>query len=659
MVLPANLSEKQARSGVFKSFSSVWYASFIALVCERYRTMPRKTAPVTDAPTEQLIASMNGTISKYTAHIAILERDNQMLREQNEMLNTQNVSLQANLYQTSALLNSATKDVCDLRCINSILVGKIQELEGVIYSIRQHQGVMLDPVISHAEPVSKSSVHVDVKGCEIAQDVQPIAEVQTSIENVEQTSLVQQESIAVQQERGSCVALEPTAESVTYVTPSDEEKKARREEKKQKDQAAKELRRAQAQAEAEKREKELQDAKERHRLEQQAQNAKKLAEKEEKVRREALEEQEKARKAEEEKQNQERKLAERARRAERQAEKEARRQANEDAEAEARAARDAAKAAKDKETREKNAAAKKELEQKKQMEANQRLAQETVRRMRIMQEKYPQHKQEAQSVIDSIIAAKKVEVEKRAEEYAKKNPEIVRKLSEAALETGNRVNISKSEGAKVGVVSVLEKCDDAQVDEDSRLFLLACREVVSKSDPSAVYAKPDTFDPSDFVFYLSMEIMSLVGRAFSIRNWDDDQKCFLFCNLEELQGSRVISKEVDLDQISSWFETDALKDACFRFSPKLKDEMLTYQESHYDCVREDIVRRFASAQKQEPELFKTLQLQQCDPEVKDVWGLPKYTITVEGQDGSPVVISQITGLVWHMKGKLAYLASRK
>ena len=657
MVLPANLSEKQARSGVFKSFSSVWYASFIALVCERYRTMPRKPAPVTDASTLQLIASMNGTISKYTAHIATLERDNQILREQNEMLNTQNVSLQANLYQTSALLNSATKDVCDLRCINSILVGKIQELEGVIHSIRQHQGVMLDPVIADAEPDSKSSVHVDVKECDIAQDVQPIAEVQTSIENVGQTVLVQQESIAVQQED-----LEPTAESVTYVTPSDEEKKAKRELKKQKVQAAKGRKHAQAQAEAEKREKELQDAKERHRLEQQAQNAKKMAEKEEKARREALEEQEKARQAQEEKLRQEKKLAERARRAECQAVREAKRQANEDAEAEARAVRDAAKAAKDKEIREKNAAAKKELEQKKQMEANQRLAQETVRRMRIMQEQYPQHKQEAQSIIDSIIAAKKVEVEKRAEEYAKKNPEIVRKLSEAALETGNRVNISKSEGAKVGVVSVLEnlpECDDAPVDEDSRLFLLACSEVVSKSDPSAVYAKSDTFDPSDFVFYLSMEIMSLVGRAFSIRNWDDDQKFFLFCNLEELQGSRVISKEVDLDQISSWFETDALKDACFRFSPKLKDEMLTYQESHYDCVREDIVRRFASAQKQEPELFKTLQLQQCDPEVKDVWGLPKYTITVEGQDGSPVVISQITGLVWHMKGKLAYLASRK
>lgn len=628
--------------------------------------MPKNPAPVTDVSTQRLIASMNNTIGQSTARIVSLERDNQTLRQQNEILNNQNVSLQTNLYQTSALLNSATKDVCELRCINSILVGKIRELESVIYSIRQDQGVMLDPVIAHVEPVSESSVHVDVNECEIDQDVQPIAEVQTNIENVEQTILIQQESIAQeqtsQQEEDHPVPLEPIAEPVSYVKPSDDEKRAQREQKKQKAQVDKELRRAQAQAEAEKREKELQDARERKRLEQQAQNAKRIAEKEEKARREALEEQEKARKAEEEKQNQERKLAEKARRAERQAEKEARRQANEDAEADARAARDAAKAAKEKEIREKNAAAKKELEQKKQLEANQRLAQETVRHMRIMQEKYPQHKQEAQSVIDSIIAAKKVEVEKRAEEYAKKNPEIVRKLSEAALETGNRVNISKSEGAKVGVVSVLEnlpECDDAQVDEDSRLFLLACRDVVSKSDPSAVYAKPDTFDPSDFVFYLSMEIMSLVGRAFSIRNWDDDQKCFLFCNLEELQGSRVISKEVDLDQISSWFETDALKDACFRFSPKLKDEMLTYQESHYDCVREDIVRRFASVQKQEPELFKTLQLQQCDPEVKDVWGLPKYTITVEGQDGSPVVISQITGLVWHMKGKLAYLASRK
>ena len=628
--------------------------------------MPRKPAPVTDASTLQLIASMNDTISKYTARIATLERENQILRQQNEILNTRNVSLQANLYQSSVLLNSANKDVCDLRFINSMLVAKIREWESVNFAINQNQGEMLDPMITHAESVSDASVPADVEEPNIVQDVQSIAEVQPSIGSVEQTILIQQESIAQeqtsQQEEAPPVPLEPIAEPVSYVKPSDDEKRAQREQKKQKAQADKELRRAQAQAEAEKREKELRDAKERHRLDQQAQNAKRIAEKEEKARHEALEEEEKTRKAEEEKQNQERKLAERARRAERQAEKEARRQANEDAEAEARAARDAAKAAKDKETREKNAAAKKELEQKKQVETNQRLAQETVRCMRIMQEKYPQHKQEGQSIIDSIIAAKKVEVEKRAEEYAKKNPEIVRKLSEAALETGNRVNISKSEGAKVGVVSVLEnlpECDDAPVDEDSRLFLLACSEVVSKSDPSAVYAKSDTFDPSDFVFYLSMEIMSLVGRAFSIRNWDDGQKCFLFCNLEELQGSRVISKEVDLDQISSWFETDALKDACFRFSPKLKDEMLTYEESHYDCVREDIVRRFASVQKQEPELFKTLQLQQCDPEVKDVWGLPKYTITVEGQDGSPVVISQITGLVWHMKGKLAYLASRK
>ena len=627
--------------------------------------MSKKTAPVTDAPTQRLIASMNDTISKCTARITTLERDNKILRQQNEILNTQNVSLQTNLYQTSALLNSATKDVCELRCINSILVGKIQELESVIYSIRQQQGVMLDPVIVHAEPVSKSSDHVDVKGCEIAQDVQPIAEVQTSIENVEQTILVQQQSIAqeqtVQQEEGPCVALETTAESVTYVTLSDEEKKARREQKKQKDQAVKELKRAQAQAEAEKREKELQDAKERQRLEQQAQNAKKLAEKEEKARREALEEQEKARKAEEEKQNQERKLAERARRAERQAEKEARRQANEDAEAEARAARDAAKAANEKEIREKNAAEKKELEKKKKMEADKRLAQETARRMRIMQEKYPQHKQEAQSIIDSIIAAKKVEVEKRAEEYAKKNPEIVRKLSEAALETRTRVDISESEGAKKGVVSGLgyfPECEDTQIDEESRQFLLACREVVSKSDPNAVYVKSDTFDPEDFLFLLAFEIMSLVGSALSIRNFSDDSKYFLVCNFDELQDSRVISEEVDLDQISSWFETDALKNACFKFKPQLEDEILQYRGAGYECVRKEITSRFASVQKKDIDLFRTLQLQQCDPEEKDAWGLPKFTIISGGQGRSTMVISQITALVWHMKGKLAYLASQ-
>lgn len=620
--------------------------------------MPRKPTPVTDVMSQKLIASMNDTISKCTARIATLERENQILCKQNETLNTHNVSLQANLFQSSALLNSATKDVCDLRFINSMLVEKIQQLERANFAIHQNQAAMLDPMITPAELVSEASVTAYVEEHIIAQDVQPIAEIQTSIKNVEQTILVQQESFAqeqtVQQE-------EPTAESVTYVTPSDEEKKTRREQKKQKAQADKELRRAQAQAEAEKRENELQDARERKRLEQQAQNAKRIAEKEEKARREALEEEEKTRKAEEEKHKQERKLAERARRAECQAKKGAIRQAKLDAETEARAALYAAKAVKDRETREKNAAAKKELEQKKQMEANQRLAQETVRRMRIMQEKYPQHKQEAQSIIDSIIAAKKVEVEKRAEEYAKKNPEIVRKLSEAALETGNRVNISKSEGAKVGVVSVLEnlpECEDTQIDEESRQFLLACREVVSKSDSNAVYAKSDTFDPDDFLFLLAFEIMSLVGPALSIRNFDDDSKYFLVCNFDELQDSRVISEEVDLDQISNWFETDALKNACFKFNPQLEGEILTYQGVGYECVRKDIARRFASVQEKDLDLFRTLQLQQCDPEEKDAWGLPKFTIIVGGQDRSTMVISQITALVWHMKGKLAYLASQ-
>ena len=126
-------------------------------------------------------------------------------------------------------------------------------------------------------------------------------------------------------------------------------------------------------------------------------------------------------------------------------------------------------------------------------------------------------------------------------------------------------------------------------------------------------------------------------------------------------SNQIRSRPVDLETISFWFENDDLTEACFQCYPRLLAGLSSLKNSCYDPMREEIKEYFQIMRAEAPELCDALRMQMCETE-QDALGLPKYTIRMRFDkimDEERAVFqtraySQITLVVWYLKGLLAY-----
>lgn len=230
-----------------------------------------------------------------------------------------------------------------------------------------------------------------------------------------------------------------------------------------------------------------------------------------------------------------------------------------------------------------------------------------------------------------------------------------------AITTGTKQDSTASHSNVFVVKYTTEPLGGSFENMDNMICLSRRCRIIFESAPTVKLTKPASKLQDNFLFLVSLEICTKAGPGvFSIR----DTVCCqysLYCNIEETMSDQIRSRPVDLETISFWFENDDLTQACFQCYPRLLAGLPSLKNSCFDSMREEIEEYFQTMRAEAPELCEALRMQVCETE-QDALGLPKYTIRMRfdklmGEERAVFQTrshSQVTLVVWYLKGLLAY-----